>query len=117
LGISGILAWGVGFIPQNAWACFEKDGNLVETIRASRVAYAKPLKIAWGVRNWTLESFLFFCVRVQGTTKDVFVANVIQLALEHCQLFTHHHATKVIEVAAKYCTNMGIPCSSSFSEE
>jgi hypothetical protein len=32
LGIIGILAWGVGFIPQNAWACFEKDKNLIETI-------------------------------------------------------------------------------------
>jgi hypothetical protein len=51
LGIIGILAWGVGFIPQSAWACFEKDKNLVETIRASRVTYAKPLKLAWGARN------------------------------------------------------------------
>ncbi len=56
LGIVGISTWGVGFIPQSAWACFEKDENLIETIQASRVAYAKPLKIAWGVRNWTLES-------------------------------------------------------------
>jgi hypothetical protein len=56
LGIIGILAWGVGFIPQSAWACLEKDENLVETIQASRVAYAKPLKVAWGTRNWTLES-------------------------------------------------------------
>jgi len=56
LGIIGILAWGVGFIPQSAWARLEKDENLVETIRASRVTYAKPLKLAWGVRNWTLES-------------------------------------------------------------
>jgi len=56
LGIIGILAWGVGFISQSAWARFEKDENLVETIRASRVAYAKPLKVAWGVRNSTLES-------------------------------------------------------------
>ncbi len=54
LGIIGILAWGVGFIPQNAWACLEKDENLVETIQASIIAYAKPLKVAWGARNWTL---------------------------------------------------------------
>ncbi len=52
LGIIRILTWGVGFIPQNAWACFEKDENLVET---SIVAYAKPLKVAWGIQNWTLE--------------------------------------------------------------
>jgi hypothetical protein len=53
LGIIGIPTWGVGFIPQNVWACFEKDENLVET---SIVAYAKLLKIAWGIQNWTLES-------------------------------------------------------------
>jgi hypothetical protein len=56
LSIIGIPTWGAGFIPQSAWACLKKDKNLVETIRASRVAYAKPLKLAWGARNWTLES-------------------------------------------------------------
>ncbi len=48
MGIIGIPAWGVGFIPQSAWASLEMDENLVETIRTSRVAYAKPLKVAWG---------------------------------------------------------------------
>jgi hypothetical protein len=48
LGIIRIPTWGVGFIPQSAWACLEKDENLVETIWASIVAYAKPLKVAWG---------------------------------------------------------------------
>jgi hypothetical protein len=56
LGIIRIPVWGVGFIPQSAWARLEKDENLVETIWASKVTYAKPLKVAWGVRNWTLES-------------------------------------------------------------
>jgi hypothetical protein len=56
LGIIGILAWGVGFILQSAWARLEKDENLVEIIRASKVAYAKHLKVARGVWNWTLES-------------------------------------------------------------
>jgi hypothetical protein len=51
LGIIDILTWGLGFISQSAWAHFEKDENLVETIRASKVAYAKPLKVAWGVQN------------------------------------------------------------------
>jgi hypothetical protein len=51
LGIIGIPAWGVGFIPQSAWARLEKDENLVETIRASIIAYAKPLKLAWGARK------------------------------------------------------------------
>ena len=56
LGIIGIPTWRVGFIPQNAWARLEKDKNLVETIQANKVAYPKPLKLAWGARNWTLES-------------------------------------------------------------
>jgi len=55
LRIIGIPAWGVGFISQSAWARLEKDKNLVETIRASKVTYAKPLKLAWGVRigHWS----------------------------------------------------------------
>jgi hypothetical protein len=56
LGIIGILAWGVGFIPQNAWAHLEKDENLVEAIQTSKLAYVKPLKVAWGTWHWTLES-------------------------------------------------------------
>jgi hypothetical protein len=39
----------MGFIPQSAWARFEKDENLVETIRASIIAFAKHLKVAWGI--------------------------------------------------------------------
>jgi hypothetical protein len=46
----------MGFIPQGAWVHLEKDENLVETIWASKIAYAKPFKVAWGARNWTLES-------------------------------------------------------------
>jgi hypothetical protein len=34
----------------------EKDENLVEAIWASKVAYAKLLKVAWGVWHWTLKS-------------------------------------------------------------
>jgi hypothetical protein len=56
LGIIGVPTWGVGFIPQRSWACLENDKNLVETIWANIVAYAKPLKVAWGVHNWTLKS-------------------------------------------------------------
>jgi len=44
---------GGGFIPQSAWAWFEKDDNLVEIIWTSKIAYAKPFKITWGVLNWT----------------------------------------------------------------
>jgi hypothetical protein len=32
LGIIGIMAWGVGFIPQSAWVHLENDENLVEAI-------------------------------------------------------------------------------------
>jgi hypothetical protein len=32
LGIIGILAWGVGFIPQSVWVHLEKDENLVKAI-------------------------------------------------------------------------------------
>jgi len=56
LGIIGIPTWGVGFIPQSAWAHLEKDKNLVETIQANKVVYAKPLKVAWGIQNWTFKS-------------------------------------------------------------
>jgi hypothetical protein len=65
----------------------------------------------------TLESILFFCVRLRGTTKEVFVANAIQLAFEHHQLFTHHHVAKAIEITAKYHTNVDITSSSSSLEE
>jgi len=60
---------------------------------------------------------LFSCVRLQGTTKEAFVANAIRLALEHHQQFTHHHATKVVDVVTKYHISMGIPSNSSSSEE
>jgi len=60
--------------------------------------------------------FLLFCLRFGGTTKEAFVANAIQIVLKHPQLF-FHHATKVIKVATKYCTNMGIVFSSSSLKE
>jgi hypothetical protein len=56
LGIIGILAWGVGFIPQSAWAHLEKNENLVEAIRTSRLAYVRLLKVAWGAWHCTLKS-------------------------------------------------------------
>jgi len=60
---------------------------------------------------------LFSYVRLWGTTKEDFVANAIRLVFEHRQLFIHHHAAKVVEVVARYHTSMGIPSSSSSSEE
>jgi hypothetical protein len=46
LGINGIPTCEVGFIPQNTWVHLEKDENLLEIIRASKIGYAKPLKVA-----------------------------------------------------------------------
>jgi G:T-mismatch repair DNA endonuclease (very short patch repair protein) len=60
---------------------------------------------------------LFCCFRLQGTTKEDFIVDAIQLALEHHQLFIHHHVAKVVKVATKYHTNMGIPSNSSSSEK
>jgi hypothetical protein len=60
---------------------------------------------------------MFFCVKLWGPTKEAFVTYAISLALEHYQLFTHHHAIKVVEATTKYCTNMGIAFSSSSEEE
>ncbi len=51
LGIIGIPARGMGFIPQSAWVHLEKDKNLIETIQTSKVTYAKRLKVAWGASN------------------------------------------------------------------
>jgi hypothetical protein len=42
---------GLGFIPQSAWVCLEKDGKLIEAIRASIIAYAKLPKVAWGIQH------------------------------------------------------------------
>jgi hypothetical protein len=60
---------------------------------------------------------LFLYVRLWGTTNEAFVVDAIRLAFEHFQLFTHHHTTKVVEVVAKYRTNMGIASISSSSKE
>jgi hypothetical protein len=51
LGIIGIIAWGVGFISQNAWTQLGKDDNLVEVIQTSKMSYAKAFKITCDVWN------------------------------------------------------------------
>jgi hypothetical protein len=48
-----------------------------------------------------------------GTTKEAFVVNAIQHVLEHHQLFTHHHVTKIVIITTNYCTTMGIAFNSS----
>jgi hypothetical protein len=55
LGIIGILTWGVGFIPQSAWAHLEKDRNLVHTFKQAKL----PMQSLWklhgllGIRHWS----------------------------------------------------------------
>jgi len=44
------------------------------------------------------------------------VANVVWLAIQHQQHFTHHHATKVIKIATKYQKNVGIFYDSSLNK-
>jgi hypothetical protein len=39
---------GGGFIPQNAWTHLEKDENLVEVIRTSKLAYVKAFESYMG---------------------------------------------------------------------
>jgi hypothetical protein len=34
----------------------KKMTTFVEAIWASKVAYAKPFKVVWGIQDWTLES-------------------------------------------------------------
>ncbi len=49
LNLIGILGWGVGFIPPNAFSWIKKDGDIVGIICVSKVGYAKPFKVAWEV--------------------------------------------------------------------
>jgi hypothetical protein len=44
------------------------------------------------------------------------VGNVVWLAIQHQQLFTHHHATKVVKIAKIYQKNVGIFYDSSLNE-
>jgi hypothetical protein len=53
---------------------------------------------------------------LQNTTKKAFVTNVIPFAFQYQQLFTHHHATKVVKVVTTYGKNMSIFYYHSLSE-
>jgi hypothetical protein len=48
LGIIGIPAWGVGFIPQSAWAHIEKDEIFVETNSSKQNYLCKTSKSYMG---------------------------------------------------------------------
>lgn len=56
LHIIGIFMWEVEFIPGNTFSWIEKDDDLVETIRMTKVSYEKPFKLAWDAYNWNFES-------------------------------------------------------------
>jgi hypothetical protein len=58
----------------------------------------------------------FLVLMFQDTTKENFVVDVVWLIFQHQLFFTHHHAAKVIKVAATYWKNMGIFFYSSSSE-
>ncbi len=49
LNLIGILGWGVGFIPPNAFAWIKMDRDRVGIICVSKVCYAKSFKLAWEV--------------------------------------------------------------------
>jgi hypothetical protein len=40
--------------------------------------------------------------RVQGTIKEEFVANVVQVKMQRCHFYIFHHATKVINAVVAY---------------
>jgi len=67
---------------------------------------------------WEFNLFFYFLMLgFEAQQRRLFVVNAIRLVLEHFQLFTYHHAAKVVKVVANYRTNMGIPSSSSSSDE
>jgi len=47
----------------------------------------------------------FFVTTLQNTTKEGFVVDVVKFTFQHKQLYTHHHATKVIETR---CPNVKV---------
>jgi hypothetical protein len=45
---------------------------------------------------------LYFLIRLCGTTKDELVIHIIQLHIQHQQLYMYHHVTKATEGATTY---------------
>jgi len=48
--------------------------------------------------------WFFGVYKVQGTTKEKFVANVVQVEIQHRHLYIVHHSTKATNVTATYQT-------------
>ncbi len=56
LKVSGLNAWGVGSVPQDATSWMENDEDLQGKIRCTYCVYARQLKTTWDVKNWDQES-------------------------------------------------------------
>jgi hypothetical protein len=56
LGIIGILAWGVGFIPQSAWVQLERTRTLLRQFRQAKLLIQSLWKLLGALWNQTLES-------------------------------------------------------------
>ncbi len=83
LKVLGLNAWGVGSVSQNAISQMEKDDNLQEIIRSTRCVYARQLKMAWDVKNWSFDMlwktffFIGFFNNFSSTHFCTFFINVI----------------------------------------
>ncbi len=58
-------------------------------------------KVCQGLIWWFLGVY-----RVQSTTKEEFVANVVQVEMQHCYLYTTRHAAKAANAVAAYRTKL-----------
>jgi len=56
LQVLGFNVWGVGNVPRNVTSQMEKDEDLQEMIRSTRLVYARRLKMAMDVKNWDRKS-------------------------------------------------------------
>jgi len=54
--VLGLIAWGVGSVPQDAALRMEKDEDLQGIIRSTHCTYARQLKMAWDAKYWDRES-------------------------------------------------------------
>ncbi len=59
--------------------------------------------------------YSIICFRVRRTTKEVFVANVMEATLANHKVFTHQHAQDAEVTSAQYKKANGIP--SPFSND
>jgi hypothetical protein len=62
-----------------------------------------------------MQYFLYhvICFKVEGTTREVFMADVVDVALANCGVFTWQHAHDAKVALAWYNKANGIPSPSS----